>query len=80
MSKLHMDILDEVIKANMTSEDDVWQMFFDGASRIGPISKTIAGGGVVLVSLENYAFPCVFSLTKPCSNIVAEYNALLIGL
>jgi len=35
-SKLHKDIPDEVIEANITSEDEVWQMFFDGASRIGP--------------------------------------------
>ena len=28
-SKLHPNILDEVIEANMTLEDDVWQMFFD---------------------------------------------------
>ena len=30
-SKLHLDIPDEVIEANMTSGDDVWQMFFDDA-------------------------------------------------
>jgi len=29
-SKLHEDIPDEVIEANMTSSDDVWQIFFDG--------------------------------------------------
>jgi len=27
ISKLHEDIPDEVIEANMTSSDDVWQMF-----------------------------------------------------
>jgi len=26
-SKLHEDILDEVIEANITSNDDVWQLF-----------------------------------------------------
>ena len=31
-SKLHEDIPDEVFESNMTSEDEVWQMFFDGAS------------------------------------------------
>ena len=39
--KLHTDILDEVIEANMTSEDDVWQMFFDGASRTGPTARSL---------------------------------------
>jgi len=45
-SKLHEAILDEVIKANMTSSDDVWQMFFDGALRTGPKGKIISGGSV----------------------------------
>jgi len=27
----------------MTSEDEAWQMFFDGASRTGPKGKIIAG-------------------------------------
>jgi len=35
-SKLHGDIPDEVIEANMTSKDEVWQMFFDDTSRMGP--------------------------------------------
>jgi len=35
--------------------------------------------GVVLVSPQNYVIPHAFSLTVPCSNNVAEYNALLIG-
>jgi len=49
-SKLHEDILDEVFETNMTSEDEVWQMFIDGASRTGPKGKIIAGVGVVFVS------------------------------
>ena len=48
MSKLHTDIPDEVIEANMISEDDVWQMFFDGAPRTGPTGKIIAGVGLDL--------------------------------
>ena len=32
-SKLHEDIPDEVFESNITSMDEVWQMFFDGASR-----------------------------------------------
>jgi len=78
--KLHTDIPDEVIEANMISEDDVWQMFFYGASRIGPTGKTIAGVGVVFVSPENHVLPRAFSLTEPCSKNVVENNDLLIGL
>ena len=45
-SKLHEDILDGIFKSNMISEDEVWQMFFDGASRTGPKGMTIAGVGL----------------------------------
>ena len=31
-SKLYEDIPDEIFESNVTSEDEVWQMFFDGAS------------------------------------------------
>ena len=57
-SKLHEDIPDEVFESNVTSEDEVWQMFFDGASRIGPKSRIIAGVGVVFLSLHKIlSFP-----------------------
>ena len=36
--------------------------------------------GVVLISQHNYVIPHAFSLTKPCSNNIAEYNALLIRM
>ena len=29
---------------------------------------------------QKYIIPCAFSLTELCSNNVAEYNALLIGM
>jgi len=47
-SKLHEDIPDEVFESNITSKDEVWQMFFDGASRIGTKGKIIAGVGLYL--------------------------------
>jgi len=56
------------------------QLLFDSASRTGPKSKIVAGLGVVFISPENHVLPCAFSLTEPCSNNVAEYNALLLGL
>ena len=64
----------------MTSSDDVWQLFFDGASRTEPNGKVVAGVKVVFISPENHFLPRAFSLTEPCSSNVAEYNALLIGL
>ena len=58
----------------------VWQVFFDEASRVGPKGRIIAGVGVVFISPQNHVLPRAFSLTKSCSNNVARYNALLIGL
>ena len=58
----------------------MWQLFFDGASRVGPRGHVVAGVGVVLVSPQNYVIPHAFSLTELCSNNVAEYNALLIEM
>ena len=67
-------------ESNMISENEVWQMFFDGASRTGRKGKIIASVGVVFISTQNHVLPRAFSLTDTCSNNVAEYNALLIGL
>ena len=36
--------------------------------------------GVVFTSPQNHVLPRAFSFTEHCSNNVAEYNALLIGL
>jgi len=44
-SKLHEDILDEIFESNMVSNDEVWQMFIDRASRIDPKGRIIAGVG-----------------------------------
>ena len=79
-SKLHTDIVDEVIEVNMTSRDDVWQIFFNSASRTGPTGKIITGVEVVFVSAKNHILPRAFSPTKPCSNNITEYNAWLIDL
>ena len=74
------DEIAEVCTTQTSFERQVWQLFFDGASRTGPQGHVIAGVGVVLVSPQNYVIPRTFSLTEPCSNNVAEYNALLIGI
>jgi len=46
----------------------------------GSSRKYVAVVGVVLVSPQSYVIPRAFSLTESCSNNVAEYNALLIGM
>jgi len=73
-------ICESSVEANMTSNDEVWQIFFDGASRMDPKGKIVTGVGVVFVSPRNHALPRAFSLKICCSNNVAEYNTLLISL
>ena len=80
VSRVSWVTLTQALQANTISRDDVWQMFFDSASRTFPRGKIIVGVGVVFVSLENYVLPRAFSLMELCSNNVAKYNALLIGL
>ncbi|KAL0387479.1 UNVERIFIED_CONTAM: hypothetical protein Sradi_2629700 [Sesamum radiatum] len=52
-----------------------WKMYFDGASH-----KKGAGTGVVFVTSEGEVLPYSFTLTQNCSNNVAEYEALILGL
>ncbi|XP_020270743.1 uncharacterized protein LOC109845905 [Asparagus officinalis] len=77
---LFEDLPDEHPKVNTTSPVEAWQMFFDGTSRVGTSGSIVVGVGVVLTSLPNHVLPRAFSLTEPCTNNLAEYNALLIGL
>ena len=79
-SKLHEDILDEIFKSNMISTDEVWQMFFDRASRTNSKGRIITGVGVVFISPQNHVLSRVFLLTEHCSNNITEYNALIISL
>ena len=52
-----------------------WKMFFDGAAQCSG-----AGARVVFVTLEGDVLPYAFTLTECCSNNVAEYQALILGL
>jgi len=82
-TKFYEDLPDEVAEVCLTQtsfEGQVWQLFFDDASRMGLRGNIVVGVGVVLISPQNYVIPCAFSLTESCSNNVAEYNALLIGM
>jgi len=50
-------------------------MYFDSAAR-----RDGAGAGVVFVSPEKHILPYSFVLTQLCSNNVAKYQALSLGL
>ena len=49
-TELYEDLPDEVVEVCLTQisfERQVWQLFFDGASRTGPKGYIVAGVGVV---------------------------------
>ncbi|XP_070005688.1 uncharacterized protein [Nicotiana sylvestris] len=52
-----------------------WKMYFDGAAHYGG-----AGDNVVFVTSQGEVLPYSFTLTQQCSNNVAEYQALILGL
>ena len=61
-SKLHEDNPDKVIKANMTSSDDVLLLFFDGASRTGPKGRIITEVGVcIYLTWESRPPSCILA-------------------
>ncbi|XP_060187944.1 uncharacterized protein LOC132617069 [Lycium barbarum] len=52
-----------------------WKMYFDGAAH-----REGAGAGVIFVTSQEEVLPYSFTLTQCCSNNVAEYQALILGL
>jgi len=73
-SKLYDDLSDEIAKVSMihvSSEEQVWQLFFDGVSRTSPGENIVTGVGVVLISPHNHVIPRAFSLTESYSNNVS---------
>ncbi|XP_031116903.1 uncharacterized protein LOC116020573 [Ipomoea triloba] len=52
-----------------------WKMYFDRVAHRGG-----AGAGVVFITPEGEVLPYSFTLTEQCSNNVAEYQALILGL
>ena len=81
--KLYVDLPDEIAEVNVINaslKEQVWQLFFDGASRMNPKGNIIVRVRVVLIFPQNHIIPHTFSLTASCSNNVTEYNALLTGM
>ena len=59
-TELYDDLPDEVTEVCLTQtsfERQVWQLFFNSASRTGPQEHVVAGVGVVLISPQNYMIP-----------------------
>ena len=48
IARLYEDLPDEIAEVYVTQmsfEEQVWQLFFDGASRMGPTGNFVAGVG-----------------------------------
>ena len=71
--ELFYDLLDEEVMLVEMSQP--WKMFFDGVAQ-----RDGAGARVVFVTPEGDILPYSFTLIKCCSNNVAEYQALILGL
>ncbi|XP_020262817.1 uncharacterized protein LOC109838801 [Asparagus officinalis] len=79
-SKLYEDIPDEVFESNAIPNHQIWQLYFKCASRHNHKGVIITAVGVVLIDPYGHVLTRAYSLTEPCSNNIAEYNALVIGL
>lgn len=75
--KLYEAIPDEIIIVNITAQDEVWQIFFDGVARIRLNGRVITRTGIVFISPENNVLSYSYLLIDPCPNNVAEYNVLI---
>nr|XP_016435310.1 PREDICTED: uncharacterized protein LOC107761586 [Nicotiana tabacum] len=71
--KLTDELLDE--DTMVIEVQPPWKMYFDGATH-----REGAGGGVVFVTSQGEVMPYSFTLTQHCTNNVAEYQALILGL
>nr|XP_009792137.1 PREDICTED: uncharacterized protein LOC104239253 [Nicotiana sylvestris] len=71
------DLTDELPNedAMVIEVQPLWKMYFDGVAHHGG-----AGAGVVFVTSQGEVLPYSFMLTQLCSNNVAEYQALILGL
>lgn len=57
-----------------------WKMYFDEACRMNEDGKEVSRVGIVLISHDNHMIPHAYILPEPCSNNVAEYRAIIIGM
>lgn len=54
---------------------DLWTMYFNGSC-----CKDGSGAGIILISPQGFTYKFSFTLSFPCTNNIAEYEALFLGL
>ncbi|XP_015078296.1 uncharacterized protein LOC107022103 [Solanum pennellii] len=62
-------------RCDVHRKSPLWKMYFDGATHRGG-----AGAGVVFITSQEDILPFSFTLKQCCSNNVAEYHVLILGL
>lgn len=63
-SKLYEAIPDKTFESNITSRDGIWQIFFNGAAKMGQRGKIIIGVGIVFISPDSEVLSYAYSLTE----------------
>ena len=69
---LNIDFLDESI---MTLTCKTWVMFFDGS-----FTQQGSGAGILFIMPQRYSLPKAYKIFFPCTNNIAEYEALINGM
>ncbi|XP_027150259.1 uncharacterized protein LOC113750495 [Coffea eugenioides] len=69
------ELTDELPDEEVFMVESPWSMYFDGAAH-----RDGAGAGIIFHTPEANILPYSFTLTRRCSNNVAEYQALILGL
>ena len=58
-----------------TKSKQLWSLYFDGS-----FTQHGLGAGILLVTPQGHTIPRSYSLMFPCTNNIAEYEALITGL
>ncbi|XP_027151163.1 uncharacterized protein LOC113751373 [Coffea eugenioides] len=69
------ELTDELPDEEVFMVESPWSMYFDGAAH-----RDGAGAGVIFYTPESDILSYSFTLTRRCSNNVAEYQALILSL
>lgn len=57
-----------------------WEMFFDGVSQLNGKGDRVSSAEILFISPDGQVMPYPFTFSSPCSNNLAECQALLMGL
>lgn len=62
------------------TQEACWKLFFDGASRATEYGTRTSGVGILFISPQGDLIPHAFTIAKHCSNNIAKYQVIIIGV